>query len=71
MLITTDITVRNIVLNLELDSDLPLVRGDRIQLQQVLLNLISNSFDAMEDNQGPREILIRTSLKIPRRLWWR
>ncbi len=63
MLIATDATVRNAVLKIELESKLPLVRGDRIQLQQVLLNLISNSFDAIESSQGAREILIRTSRK--------
>lgn len=63
VLIATDATVRNTFLKLELESDLPLVRGDRIQLQQVLLNLISNSFDALENNLDPRQILIRTSLK--------
>ena len=63
MLIATDAAVRNVVLKIELESDIPLVRGDRIQLQQVLLNLISNSFDALESGQGIREILIRTSRK--------
>lgn len=62
-LMATDFTVRNIVLKLELENDLLLVRGDRIQLQQVLLNLISNSFDALESSQNSREILIRTSCK--------
>jgi two-component system, LuxR family, sensor kinase FixL len=63
VLIATDATVRNNVLKIELKSNLPLVRGDRIQLQQVLLNLISNSFDALESSQGEREILIRTLRK--------
>jgi two-component system sensor kinase FixL len=63
LLITTDATVRKSDIKTELGADLPLVRGDLIQLQQVLLNLISNSFDAMESNQEPREILIRTSRK--------
>ena len=63
ILIATDATVRSIVLKIELEGDLPLVRGDRIQLQQVLLNLISNSFDALENSKGGREILIRTSRK--------
>jgi len=58
---TTDATVRNIFLKLDLETGLPLVWGDRIQLQQVLLNLISNSFDAMESGQNFHEILIRTS----------
>ena len=63
VLIATDATVRNILLKLELESNLPLIHGDQIQLQQVLLNLISNSFDALESNQVTREILIRTSRK--------
>jgi len=63
VLITTDLNVRNNVLKVELDNGLPIAYGDRIQLQQVLLNLISNSFDAMEKNQCPREMLIRTSRK--------
>ena len=32
--------------------------GDRIQLQQVLLNLIMNSIDATRDVDGQREILV-------------
>jgi len=63
VLIATDATVRNVVLKIELENNLPLVRGDRIQLQQVLLNLISNSFDALEGSKGEREILIRASRK--------
>jgi two-component system sensor kinase FixL len=65
LLITTDLNVRNSSLKTELESNLPLVHGDRIQLQQVFLNLISNSFDAMVDNQGSCEMLIRTSRKDP------
>jgi len=62
-LITTDATVRNNLIKTDLDANLPLVRGDRIQLQQVLLNLVSNSFDAMDNNQNSREILIHTARK--------
>jgi two-component system, LuxR family, sensor kinase FixL len=65
MLINTDLNLKKCVLKIDLDSDLPLIHGDRIQIQQVLLNLISNSFDAMENNQGPREMSIRTSRKGP------
>jgi len=63
VLIATDASVRNAFLKIELESDLPLVHGDRIQLQQVLLNLISNSFDALENSLESREILIRTARK--------
>lgn len=63
LLIITDATVRNDSLKLELESSLPFIHGDRIQLQQVLLNLVSNSFEAMEKIQDKREILIRTLRK--------
>ena len=63
VLITTDACIRNVVIKTRLDADLPQVLGDRIQFQQVLLNLISNSFEAMEDIPDPREILIRTLRK--------
>lgn len=63
VIIATDAAVRNSVIKTDLDTNLPLVCGDRIQLQQVLLNLISNSFDAIESSQDSREILIRTSRK--------
>jgi two-component system sensor kinase FixL len=63
MLITTDAGIRNVVIKTDLDINLPLIRGDQIQLQQVLLNLISNSFDALENIKGTREILIHTAFK--------
>jgi PAS domain S-box-containing protein len=65
LLMATDMNVRNIVLTRELASDLPVVNGDRIQLQQVMLNLISNSFDAMEHNRDSRELRIRTARQAP------
>jgi NO-binding membrane sensor protein with MHYT domain len=42
----------------ELAADLPQVMGDRVQLQQVMMNLISNSIDAMRDVDGTRELAI-------------
>jgi C4-dicarboxylate-specific signal transduction histidine kinase len=50
-----------VVLRLELADDLPLVTGDRVQLQQVILNLIRNASDAMSAvDDRPRQLLIRT-----------
>ena len=40
----------------ELAQGLPLIQGDRVQLQQVILNLIVNGIEAMSAmNEGPRE----------------
>ena len=44
----------------ELASDLPRVIGDRVHLQQVLMNLIMNSIDAMKDIDGTRELCIKS-----------
>jgi PAS domain S-box-containing protein len=48
-------------LRLDLGSDLAVVRGDRIQLQQVLLNLISNGIEAMQPITGRlRQLSVRS-----------
>jgi len=39
-------------------ADVPQVMADRIQLQQVLMNLVTNSIDAMRDVEGTRELVI-------------
>jgi len=44
----------------ELAADLPKVMGDRVQLQQVMMNLVSNSIDAMKDLDGSRELAIKS-----------
>jgi PAS domain S-box-containing protein len=50
-----------IILRTELSDGLPPVTGDRVQLQQVILNLIRNASDAMRAvNDHPRDLLIRT-----------
>jgi C4-dicarboxylate-specific signal transduction histidine kinase len=46
----------------ELAGGLPLIQGDRVQLQQVMLNLIVNAIEAMSGmDEGPRELLISTA----------
>ena len=48
-------------LQTQLSSDVPLILGDRIQLQQVILNLIINAIEAMSGiTEGPRELQVVT-----------
>jgi signal transduction histidine kinase len=43
-------------------ESLPAIRGDRVQLQQVILNLLINAIEAMSGmSEGPRELLISTA----------
>jgi PAS domain S-box-containing protein len=44
----------------ELAADLPQVMGDRVQLQQVLMNLVINGIDAMKEVDGTRELAIKS-----------
>jgi PAS domain S-box-containing protein len=54
---------KGVVLRTELADDLPFVLGDRVQLQQVLLNLIINGVEAMSSvADGPRELLVYSRL---------
>jgi C4-dicarboxylate-specific signal transduction histidine kinase len=48
----------SISIRMELAGDLPQVMGDRVQLQQVLMNLMINGNDAMKDVDGTRELTI-------------
>jgi C4-dicarboxylate-specific signal transduction histidine kinase len=62
-----DVTHGELVMNgvsvqTKLAMDLPLIQGDPVQLQQVMLNLIINAIEAMSPNPaGARDLLIRTA----------
>jgi PAS domain S-box-containing protein len=57
----SDLQRNRVVLRCELAENLAPVSGDRVQLQQVMLNLIRNASDAMTDvDDRPRELLIKT-----------
>ena len=56
----------SVTLRTEFDESLPAVNGDRVQLQQVLLNLILNAADAMREiHDRPRNLLIATVREDP------
>jgi PAS domain S-box-containing protein len=57
-----DLMGRSVSVTTQLAPDLPAVRGDRIQLQQVLLNLVLNACEAMSDNDpAERHLTIVTT----------
>jgi PAS domain S-box-containing protein len=62
-LVRSELLNHGVILTTELAPVLPTVVGDRVQLQQVLLNLVVNGYEAMADVSGAdRQLTIRTSL---------
>jgi C4-dicarboxylate-specific signal transduction histidine kinase len=62
-LLLDELQRNRVMLRYELADSLPCVKGDRIQLQQVILNLLRNAADSMSAIEDrPREALIRTEL---------
>jgi signal transduction histidine kinase len=57
----TELQSNRILVRHEFADNLPVVKGDRIQIQQVILNLLRNASDAMRDVEDrPRKLLIKT-----------
>src|SRR5258708_9639478 len=50
----------SISIRTELAQDLPKIMADRVQLQQVLMNLMLNGIDAMKETSGGRELTIKS-----------
>ncbi len=60
-LLLSELQRSGVVLRAELADDLPAVTGDRVQLQQVILNLLLNASEAMSGVENrPRQLVIRT-----------
>jgi signal transduction histidine kinase len=54
---------QGITVNAVLSTDSPIVKGDRVQLEQVILNLVANAIDALAETPGEnRRITVRTVL---------
>src|SRR6185295_14730054 len=67
MLLTrAEVAKYGVVVRTELADGLPFIQGDRVQLQQVILNLIINAIEAMGGmSEGLRELLIKTAKADP------
>ena len=60
VILRSEATRYSISLRTEQAADLPQVQGDRVQLQQVLMNLMINGIEAMKDVDGTRELAIKS-----------
>jgi signal transduction histidine kinase len=65
-LVERELSSHRISLQTELAPDLPMIRGDRVQLQQVIINLVMNGIEAMHQVTGrSRELTIRSRVDQP------
>lgn len=63
-LIKSEVIERNVSLSENFQTDMPKFLGNRIQIQQVILNLLMNALDAIADNdEASRKVIISTSFK--------
>ena len=60
-LLCEDSVSRGVNVVLDVPRDLPLVTGDCVQLEQVVMNLLVNAFDAVMGVDGPREVTLRAT----------
>ncbi|MCU1298585.1 MAG: hypothetical protein JWO91_2863 [Acidobacteriaceae bacterium] len=60
VLLRDEVSRHSISVLTDLAADLPQVTGDRVQLQQVVMNLMINGIDAMKDADGTRELTIKS-----------
>jgi CheY-like chemotaxis protein len=58
--VRNDSLVENVSIDLDLGASLPSITGDRIQLQQVVFNLMVNALEAMKASEQPGKLILRT-----------
>jgi CheY-like chemotaxis protein len=59
-LIRNDALAGNVSIDLDLGLSLPAIKADRLQLQQVILNLVVNAFESMHASERPQKLILRT-----------
>jgi signal transduction histidine kinase len=62
LLVRAESRRRGVVIETEFAADLPLVQGNKVHLQQVLLNLFLNGMEAMASVSGTRRLTVHTAL---------
>jgi len=60
VLLRSEATRYSISFRTELMENVPQIMGDRVQLQQVMMNLIVNGIDAMKEVEGTRELAVKS-----------
>jgi len=69
-LVQRELSSHSVLLRKELAPTLPMILGDRVQLQQVIINLVMNGIEAMEPVMDrPRELVIRSGQDETRRVF--
>ena len=65
-LVQRELTRHRVSLRMELAPALPMILGDRVQLQQVIINLVMNGIEAMQSvTDRPRELVVRSGQDEP------
>jgi two-component system sensor kinase FixL len=66
-ILRSDAMMRRAVIQLEIAPELPLIHGDAVQLQQVLLNLMLNGLEAMADESPAQRVLVVSTRRVSAR----